>query len=162
MPIPDLSTVEVPLNVPDTGSITDVNVKVRLNHTFDGDLELRLVAPDGTTVLLSDNRGGSGDNFGTGANDCSGTPTVFDDSAASAISTGVAPFAGSFKPETPLSALNGKNSAGTWKLRVSDTAAADVGTVFCFQLEISRRRLSVVASRAHRKLLAEPPAVHHR
>ncbi|HEV2904006.1 MAG TPA: proprotein convertase P-domain-containing protein, partial [Pyrinomonadaceae bacterium] len=138
-PIPDVSTVDIPISVSDVGAVADVNVKVRLNHTFDGDLELRLIAPDGTTVMLSDNRGGSGDNFGTGANDCSGTPTVFDDSASTAIASGSAPFAGTFKPDQPLAGLNGKDINGTWKLRVSDTAAADVGTVFCVQLEISRR-----------------------
>ncbi len=63
VPIPDVSSVEIPINVPDSGSITDINARVRLNHTFDGDLEIRLIAPDGTTVLLSDNRGGAGDNF---------------------------------------------------------------------------------------------------
>jgi subtilisin-like proprotein convertase family protein len=91
-----VASVDIPISVSDLGAVADVNVKVRLNHTFDGDLELRLIAPDGTVVMLSDNRGSSGDNFGTGANDCSGTPTVFDDSASTAIATGTAPFAGSF------------------------------------------------------------------
>jgi subtilisin-like proprotein convertase family protein len=158
VPIPDVSSVDIPINVSDTGSITDINVRVRLNHTFDGDLELRLIAPDGTTVLLSDNRGGGGDNFGTGANDCSGTHTVFDDSAASAISGGVAPFAGSFRPEQPLSALNGKNSDGTWKLRVTDTANLDVGTVGCVELEITRRRFVCCGVAGTPDIDAAPPA----
>jgi subtilisin-like proprotein convertase family protein len=137
--IPDLGVVEVPINVPDVGAVTDVNVRVRLNHTFDGDLILTLVSPDGTQVTLSNRRGSSGDNFGSGANDCSGTPTVFDDEATLAISAGTAPFAGSFTPDQPLSGFDGKATAGTWKLRVSDNAAADVGTVFCAQLEIGRQ-----------------------
>jgi subtilisin-like proprotein convertase family protein len=138
-PIPDLSVVEVPINVPDIGAVTDLNVKIRLNHTFDGDLVVSLISPDGTAVTLSNRRGAGGDNFGTGANDCSGTPTVFDDEATAAISAGAAPFAGSFTPDQPLSGFDGKPTAGTWKLRVSDQAGADVGTVFCAQLEIARR-----------------------
>lgn len=140
VPIVDLTTVEVPITVSDLGAVDDVNVRVRLNHTFDGDLEIRLVHPDGTVVLLSDNRGGAGDNFGAGANDCSGTHTVFDDSAAVAISGGVAPFASSFRPEQPLSALNGKPTNGIWKLRVTDTANLDTGTIGCVQLELRRRQ----------------------
>jgi subtilisin-like proprotein convertase family protein len=140
VPIPDNATVDIPINVPETGSIVDVNVRVRLNHTFNGDLDLSLVHPDGTVVLLSNNRGGSGDNFGVGANDCSGTSTGFDDQAAATIASGTAPFVGSFRPDAPLSALNGKSSSGTWKLRVADTAAQDVGTVGCVQLEINRQR----------------------
>jgi len=137
--IPDLSVVEVPINVPDVGAVTDLNVRVRLNHTFTGDLIISLVSPDGTQVTLSNRRGGSGQNFGSGANNCSGTSTVFDDEATVAISAGTAPFAGSFTPDQPLSGFDGKSTAGTWKLRVSDNASLDVGTVFCAQLELSRR-----------------------
>ncbi|HEV8254485.1 MAG TPA: proprotein convertase P-domain-containing protein, partial [Vicinamibacteria bacterium] len=140
-PIPDVSTVDIPVVVPDSGAdaVGDVNVRLRLNHTFDADVTISLIHPDGTTVRLSTGRGGGGDNFGTGSNDCSGTPTVFDDAASTAISGGAAPFAGSFRPESPLAALNGKPTAGTWKLRVSDTASLDVGTVGCVQLELNRR-----------------------
>jgi subtilisin-like proprotein convertase family protein len=138
VPIPDVSTVDVPINVPDNGVVQDINVRVRLNHTFDGDLDISLVHPDGTVILLSNNRGGSGDNYGTGANDCSGTPTIFDDEAGATIASGVAPFAGSFRPDTPLSGFDGKTTVGTWKLRVDDTAALDVGTIFCVTLEINR------------------------
>ena len=65
--------------------------------------------------------------------------TVFDDSAGTAITGGVPPFAGAFRPEQALSSLNGKPSAGTWKLRVADDAVLDTGTIFCFQLQIVRR-----------------------
>src|SRR5262249_56699560 len=57
-PIPDVSTVDIPINVSDVGPVADVNVRVRLNHTFDGDLVLRLIGPDGTSVALVNNRGG--------------------------------------------------------------------------------------------------------
>ncbi|HEX7180496.1 MAG TPA: proprotein convertase P-domain-containing protein [Thermoanaerobaculia bacterium] len=139
VPLPDLNVVESTLAVPDLGGVTDINVSVRLNHTFDGDLDISLIHPDGTEVLLSNNRGGGGDNFGTGANSCAGTPTVFDDSAAAPISAGSAPFAGTFRPDQPLSALNGKPTNGNWKLRIRDTAGSDVGTLFCWKLQIARR-----------------------
>jgi subtilisin-like proprotein convertase family protein len=64
---------------------------------------------------------------------------VFDDAAATTIAAGVAPFAGSFKPESPLSAFNGKPSNGTWKLHVVDTANEDVATVGCVTLEINKQ-----------------------
>jgi subtilisin-like proprotein convertase family protein len=139
VPIPDVSFVDVPINVADVGDVSDVNVRVRLDHTFDGDLQIELTSPDGTTVMLSDRNGGSGANYGTGANDCSGTHTVFDDSAATPIGTGVAPFAGTFQPDSPLSAMVGDSVAGVWTLRVTDAAGQDVGTIGCVQLEISRQ-----------------------
>ena len=138
VPITDNSTVDIPINVSETGVVNDVNVSVRLNHTFDADLVISLVHPDGTVVSLSMNRGSNGDNYGFGTNNCSGSHTVFDDSAATAVSAGTAPFAGSFRPELPLSALNGKRTNGTWKLRVSDTGTQDTGTIGCARLEINR------------------------
>ncbi len=139
VPLPDLAVAESTISIPDVGAVSDVDVSVRLNHTFDGDLVISLIAPDGTEVTLSNRRGGGGDNFGTGANSCAGTPTVFDDAAAAPISSGTAPFAGSFRPDQPLSALNGRPTAGTWKLRIADQAGLDVGTLFCWSLRIGRR-----------------------
>jgi len=142
VPIPDVSSVDIPITVSNLGAVSDVNVKVRLNHTFDEDLVLALIAPDGTTVTLAANRDtalGGGDNYGTGTNDCAGTPTIFDDSAANPISAGVPPFAGTFRPETPLSDLIGHTITGTWKLRVTDTAALDTGTVGCVTLDLTRQ-----------------------
>lgn len=138
--VPDNTTVDVPITVADTGLLSDVNAKIRLNQTFDGDMIISLVHPDGTVVALSNGRGGSGDNFGTGNNDCSGTPTVFDDSASTAIGAGTPPFAGSFRPETPLSALNGKPANGIWKLRFTDVGAGDVAVVGCVQLELTTQQ----------------------
>jgi subtilisin-like proprotein convertase family protein len=134
--------VDIPITVADVMTLSDVNVTVRLNHTFVGDLKIDLVHPDNTVVNLVNRRGGSGINFGSGPNDCSGTPTGFDDQAApliSAITSGGAPYASTFKPEGSLATLNGKPSNGTWKLRVSDNASLDAGTVGCVKLELNRR-----------------------
>ena len=157
--IPDLTTVDVPINVTETGVVDDVNVRLRINHAFDGDLEIRLVHPDGTAVLLSDNRGSNGDNYGSGTNDCAGIPTVFDDSAAVAVSAGVAPFASSFRPEEALSAFSGKPTNGVWKLRITDTANQDQGTLGCVQLELRRReRLCCPFTGGTANVVAVPPA----
>ncbi|HEX7154497.1 MAG TPA: M36 family metallopeptidase [Thermoanaerobaculia bacterium] len=158
-PLPDVASVDIPINVTGFGAIADVNVKLRANHTFDGDLVISLVAPDGTIVSLSNSRGSSGDNFGSGANDCSGTPTTFDDSAATAISAGVAPFAGAFRPEQPLAGFNGREMNGTWKLRVADVGAVDIGTAFCVQLEIAQQLFFCCGTPGIPNIIAAPPAV---
>ena len=137
VPIPDLSTVDVPIVVPNVGQVLQVQALVRLNHTFDDDLDMFLIDPSGHSVELSTDNGGFGMNYGSGTNDCSGTPTTFTDSAGAAISSGTAPFAGTFRPEQPLSDLFAEPSGGTWKLRVTDDAAIDVGTIGCFTLKIT-------------------------
>lgn len=146
--IPDTNTVEVPLIITDAGVVTDLNVRVRLNHTYDGDLTLSLVHPDTTVITLVSGSGGSGNNFGSGAADCSGNFTVFDDDASTVISSGTAPFAGSYRPIQPLTALNGKSLTGTWKLRIADEAGDDTGTNFCFQLNNAPPRLFVCCTGA--------------
>jgi subtilisin-like proprotein convertase family protein len=139
---PTYPTLDPPLSIPDSdpaGAIStvvvadneviqDVNVIVNITHTYDGDLEVALIAPDDTKVILSNRRGSSGNDF---------IETVFDDEAAEAISAGTAPFTGSFQPDEPLSAFDGRMAAGTWKLRVEDKAGADVGTIDSWSIELS-------------------------
>jgi len=40
------------VNVPTAGTISDVNVTFQINHTWQGDLRIRLVSPGGTSVDL--------------------------------------------------------------------------------------------------------------
>lgn len=119
-PVPDVTTIESVLPIADTSTVTDVNVKVNISHTWDADLTFSLVGPEGTAVELSSGNGGSGDNY---------TNTIFDDQAANSIVTGSAPFSGSFKPEGVLANLNNIPANGTWKLRVRDVEAPDPGTL---------------------------------
>jgi len=154
-PIPDnAAAINIPITVADVMTLSDVNVSFRINHTFDGDLRISLVHPDATVIPLVTNRGSSGINFGTGTNSCAGVPTLIDDQATVAITAGTAPFAGSFRPESPLTALNGKPSNGTWNLRVQDTASLDTGTVGCVKLELNKRSVCCGAL-----INASPPAV---
>src|SRR5262249_57755999 len=74
VPIPDLGTVDIPVNVVDAGFVSDVNVRVRLNHTRDADLTLTLISPDGTPVTLARNRGGAGDAFALRTSHCASPP----------------------------------------------------------------------------------------
>ena len=137
LPLPDLTTVESSVTV--SGIVlplAKVSVSVHLTHTYDSDLVLTLVGPDGTEVGLSSRNGADEANFG---NSCE-EPTIFDDEATTAILYGEAPFAGAFRPDLPLSAFVGKSGPavnGTWTLRVSDVAELDVGTLHCWTLGLS-------------------------
>ncbi len=121
VPIVDLATQTSTVSASGlTGTITDVNVRVNITHTFDGDLDVFLIAPDGTRVELFTDVGGSGANF---------VDTVLDTQAATAITAGAAPFTGTFRPEGSLNTLNGKTANGTWTLEVKDDATGDIGTI---------------------------------
>src|SRR5690606_10540119 len=82
LPIPDTGTLESPVIVEGFDApIGEVTVSLHIQHTYDSDLHISLLSPDGTEIVLSANRGGSGENFGT---DCA-TRTVFSDHATSGI-----------------------------------------------------------------------------
>lgn len=134
-PLPDRSFVEVLFAADDPGRIADVDASVRLDHSFGHDLVIVLVSPEGTTVTLAERRGVRG-GYGTGTGDCAGTPTTFDDDAATAIADGTNPFAGSYRPDEPLGRMTGEPAAGTWRLQISDRAQHDVGTLYCVGLDL--------------------------
>jgi subtilisin-like proprotein convertase family protein len=114
-PIPDdqtplNSTIVIPSSV--SSMISDVNVTLSIMHRIAAQLDIVLVAPNGTEIVLSMDNGGTGQNY---------TNTVFDDAAPVIITDGQAPFTGVFRPQQgTLAQLNGLPIAGTWTLRVID------------------------------------------
>jgi len=142
-PINDMSTITSVINVTGlTAPITKVTVSLQATHAFCGDLDIALIAPDGTTIDLSSDNGSSNDNYGAAcAPDAS--RTTFDDDAATAITAAPnsSPFAvGSFRPEQALTVFNGMLPGvanGTWTLRIIDDESPDAGTLNCWTLNFS-------------------------
>jgi subtilisin-like proprotein convertase family protein len=136
-PIADFATTPVPLKVPNNGKIKDVNVMVRLNHENTFDLGLHVLGPSGRYNAPWGNGTTGGTSYGTGPNNCSGTPTVIDDQADTSIDDGITPYAGSFSGHRPLGlAFNGRSMKGTWWLVVNDDNMLDEGTIGCWKLRI--------------------------
>ena len=122
----------------ENAKITDVNLHLRIDHARDSDLDLWLTH-DGVTVQVNRDNGDDGDNLGTGA-DCTNPTTLtrLDDEATTAMSSGTSPFAGSFQPDNPLSAFDGKPAEGDWTLKiVDDSSNAETGMLVCWNLEIT-------------------------
>ncbi|SNZ02007.1 proprotein convertase P-domain-containing protein [Flagellimonas pacifica] len=123
----DLTTLNSNLSGFASGTITDVIVTLDITHTWDEDMDISLTSPGGTTVLLSSDNGGSGDNY---------TNTIFDDAAATAITSGSAPFTGTFSPEGSLSDFDGEDPSGTWTLSIFDDFNGDTGTLNSFSIQV--------------------------
>ncbi|MBL0355402.1 MAG: gliding motility-associated C-terminal domain-containing protein [Chitinophagaceae bacterium] len=117
--IPGTSTTQTcfPINVTGVGNINDVNnglasVCIRITHPYIDELEVVLKAPDGTTVPLTIQNGGSGNDYNN---------TCFSNSATTSIKFGTAPFSGTYIPEGYLGAVNnGQNANGAWRLCIQD------------------------------------------
>ena len=115
------------INITEDILIEDLNVLINIDHTYNGDLQISLTGPNGTTIDLSSDNGGSSDNY---------TNTIFDSEASESITSGTAPYTGSYLPEGDLSFFYGISTLGEWTLSVTDTFAQDGGTINTFSLEI--------------------------
>jgi subtilisin-like proprotein convertase family protein len=146
IPDGDPAGVEIPLAIATPGPLAELTfhldgtacttdagaTTVGIDHTWVGDVALRLTSPAGTTVTLLDAAGGP---LNSGHNFCQ---VVLGDAAAGSIQdiTRVqAPFKGAYRPLRPLAAFIGDETGGTWKLHASDSTPLDVGHVRAFSIE---------------------------
>jgi subtilisin-like proprotein convertase family protein len=135
-----------------TGSISDIDVRLTgLSHGFPDDLDLLLQSPDGVAVMLMSDA-------------CGGTPVnnlnlTFSDEAANALPNGTACGSGSvtYRPGNyldegaenlpspaplgpywgALSAFDGGNPNGTWKLFIRDDSNPTGGSLSDWDLTIN-------------------------
>ena len=90
--ITDLTYVYSTIDVPEGLEVADVNVTLTAYHTWDADLDIYLISPDGTEVELSTDNGSLGDNY---------IDTTFDDEASTPITSGSAPPPSARFPAAP-------------------------------------------------------------
>lgn len=86
---------------------------LNIQHTWDADLDIYLVSPDGTVADLCRRNGEGDNNF---------LNTCLTQDAEVSINDGAAPFSGNYLPEVAFGGINnGQNPNGTWKLVIVDT-----------------------------------------
>lgn len=135
IPDNDPAGIESTLVVADSVILTDVDVRVQINHTWVGDLLITLRAPDNTEVVLLDRPGVPASTVGCADNNMDVT---FDDASATDLETHCATtdpwFVGTANPVGSLATFNGFDSAGTWRIFVSDGAGQDIGDIINWEL----------------------------
>lgn len=125
VPNPGVLTSDLP--IAQSGRVKDIRVRIgQLDHTYDEDVTIALIAPDGTKVTLVDRRGGAGNDF---------TNTVFAADGPSPVNA-AAPFTGTFRAEGDLSQLDGAQIQGTWRLQVTDSVPSDSGLLKSWGLDV--------------------------
>jgi len=133
----DASNIQTVTGV--TGNISDLNLGVKINHTWVGDLQVDLSHLGVTAVVVID-------LMGHVTLDCAGCgndniDVVLDDDgtggAIEAQCNATPPAAGSppsFTPANPLSAFDGLVANGAWTLRARDGCSADTGSIISWSL----------------------------
>jgi subtilisin family serine protease/subtilisin-like proprotein convertase family protein len=126
--IPDQKRATSAFTIADSYPIADLNVLLDITHTYDADLDVFLIAPDGTRVQLFNDRGSDGDNF---------TSTILDDEGATKVVEGSVPFTGRYRPDGRLSDFDGMNVQGMWTLEVFDDNSGDQGWLNSWSLAVT-------------------------
>lgn len=128
--IPSLATITSTISVTGVGEINcDYGLEevcINITHTYDADLDIFLIDPNGDAYMLTTDNGGSGNNYSV---------TCFNMTAATSVTLGTAPFNGTYRPEGDISLANNFQDAdGVWTLQVTDDASGDVGTLVSWSL----------------------------
>lgn len=124
--------VDAVIEVPEHMTIDDLDVGISLTHDSVFDLQIFLQSPSGTEVCLNlydpFNEFFEGEDY---------LDTTFDDEAEIPIEDAEPPFPGRYQPQDPLSAFDGEDACGTWRLRIYDAYYSDTGTLDGFELTIT-------------------------
>ena len=139
-PIPTTSQVEFSLQASGLGaSLWDVDLFTAFTHTASQDLDVSLISPSGTQVVITTDNGGLNDDVFNG--------TLWDEQANDPVTDRVFTnlvVATPLSPEGRLQAFRGEDPNGTWKLRIQDDAASNTGAL----ASLSLRFKSLVAEHA--------------
>ncbi len=117
------------------GKLTQLRVRVDIDHSWVGDLEIWLVAPTGQRILLSRRRGGNTDD----------ARLEFRADASNSIAA-ARKLRGSWRPEDDFGRLRGIDPNGRWKLIVRDRAYRDGGRLNAWSLQITTEKTIPAAS----------------
>lgn len=124
------------ITIEDDAPILDLDVALEIDHTFVGQLVIRLTHDDtGTTSVLMDRPGVPCEFCGCGNDDID---AVLNDEASSLVEDECADSSptifGEFRPNEALSAFDGESLAGTWTLHIVDDIESSQGDLIGWTL----------------------------
>jgi len=128
---PTVTNVQVVAGLPTP--LTDVDVDIKIDHTFFADLVIS-VEHNGMVVALTDGTAACfGDNPDVVLDD-EGTGGAMDTIACGAT---VPPSPPNYTPLAPLTAFDGMDPNGPWTISIRDDQGIDTGTLIRWSLHIS-------------------------
>jgi len=130
------------INVTEHLLIEDLDVAVSLEHGAFFDLEIILKSPSGTTITLNPSPNFAfiiQDDENRSRSAGGSNRFLFDDEAATDIEHAIQPFNQAFRPTLgfELSAFDGQDAFGQWRLQINDLWAANIGQLNKVELIIN-------------------------
>ena len=136
--IPDNNTTGVTnvFNVPDHGTIQDLNLGLRITHTYNGDVIVKLTH-NGVTRTVIDRPGRTTTGFGFNNDGFDGylpTAPLLDDEGTGGAIENINVAAGvtsppSYTPNETLAGFDGQDRVVAWTLTLSDNASTHTGSL---------------------------------
>jgi len=128
---------ESQINYAQNSTINNVKVYVDITHTNISDLEIKLISPQGTEVILNQS--------GTCNGNYQNIQVVYDDNSENFLDCKPTPPAirDDMKPFETMSVFNGENAQGNWTLQVYDPVAGNGGSLNMWALEVCEEVLEI-------------------
>jgi subtilisin-like proprotein convertase family protein len=133
-------TVTKTLNVTFNQPIVSVKTSMNIDHSYIGDLDVRLVSPQNTTRVVFDRPGVPASNFGCEGDDINAsfsdshtnTAAQFESTCGSSSPA----ISGNYRPMEAFSAFAGQNAQGNWTLSIRDNFDDDGGGLLAWSIEV--------------------------
>jgi len=115
------------INIPNDSTISDINIGVNITHPYIGDLDIGILSPNSTEILLKSSK------------DCDEEDNiigVFNDDAITYNCSNSGANIASKSLRDLLNSFNGENSSGDWTILLGDFESGDLGTLNSWFVEI--------------------------
>ena len=116
------------LNVPITGTISDVNVSNNITHMYLSDVQTDISSPQAPTTFVK--------LFNRGCGATNGTLNLKFNDGSGAINCAGGTTLQTVAPGGALTGFNGQNPQGIWTFRVYDNYSPDTGTINSWAIEV--------------------------
>ncbi len=134
---PNIANLTFPVNGLVRSTITDVMIRLNIEHTSVSDLSATLTSPDGTSTVLFSQPGAGCDQPNLQITLDDGAFNTYNDLLI-ACSDMAPAITGSYQPNQFFSVFDGKDPNGDWTISISDGIAGNGGTIIAAELVISQ------------------------
>ena len=101
--------------------LSDINVYVKVNHTYINELTATLISPGGIQIKVFDGL--------CTAENINNIDATFDDAGNTIVCANNPGVSGTVKSKENLTGFNGLNATGNWTLRIKDNGSGDGGSL---------------------------------